>query len=166
MTPTLIDRIKALKLVIFDIDGVFTNGVLTFCEDGKEYKTFHVHDGLGVKNLMRHNIKVAIISGRKTNIVQRRFSELGVEHIYQGYTDKEPPYEELLTQLKLKDQQVAYVGDDLPDLPLIKRAGLGIAVANATPHVLAHATWQTSQAGGQGAVREICDFILKHHATS
>ena len=167
MSQQLAPLIHALKCVIFDIDGVFTNGLIYFCDDGHEYKAFHSQDGLGVKLLMQQNLDVAIISGRNTPIVERRFNELGVAHIYQGYSNKVPAYEDLLQRLRIQDHQVAYVGDDLPDLPLIQRAGLGIAVANATSPLKQQADWVTTRHGGQGAVREICDFILQHqHVTT
>jgi len=166
ISPQLIETIKNLKLMIFDVDGVFTNGEITFSDDGTEYKTFHVHDGLGIKTLIRQGIEVAIISSRETNIVNKRFGELGVKHIYQGYHDKGPAYLTVLDQLSLEDHQVGYVGDDLPDLPLIRMAGCGIAVANASPPLHEHADWVSTKRGGEGAVREICDFILKYHAIS
>ena len=164
MSPSLIEKLQKLKLMIFDVDGVFTNGEITFSNDGTEYKTFHVHDGLGVKGLMQNGIEVAIISSRETSIVSKRFNELGIKHIYQGYHDKNPAYLTVLDTLSLDHHQVGYVGDDLPDLPLIRMAGCGIAVANATPLIQQHADWVTTKNGGQGAVREICDLILKYHA--
>ena len=156
-------QVKAakIKLVIFDVDGVLTDGRLYFAPNGEELKVFYVHDGLGIKLLQEAGITVAIISSRESPIVVQRFGSLGVRYIYQGQADKRPAFDQLLKELKINAEHVAYVGDDLPDLPLIQQAGLGIAVANAQPAVKQHADWQTTLKGGKGAAREVCEFILQ-----
>lgn len=157
----IFDAAKKIKLLVTDVDGVLTDGSLIFDDEGRELKKFHVHDGLGLKLLMQHGINVAIISSRESSIVSKRAKELGIQHLYQGHDDKRQPLQDIMQTLQLQPDQVAYVGDDLMDLPLIKFVGLGIAVANAHPWVRKHAQWQTVAAGGQGAVRECCDLILR-----
>lgn len=153
-----------LQLVIFDVDGVLTDGRLFFNDLGESHKVFHVHDGHGIKMLMSRGIEVAIISGRESAMVSQRMQELGVQHVYQGQSDKIPVFEALLEQLNIKPEQVAYLGDDLPDLAVMHRVGFSVAVANAVPEVASKADWQTSKAGGQGAVREFCDAVLAAQA--
>lgn len=150
-----------VRVVIFDVDGVLTDGSLYFSETKELIKAFHVHDGLGIKLLQENGIIVAVITSRDSAIVQQRLESLGVRHIYQGQTEKLPAFEALLTELNVPYDAVAYVGDDLPDIPLIQRAGFGVAVANASNHVKKYAAWQTSVNGGAGAAREVCEFILQ-----
>lgn len=152
---------KPIKLVIFDVDGVLTDGRVYMSESGHEHKAFHIHDGLGMKMLLQAGIEIAIITSRSSQLVAKRMQELGVKHVYQGQKNKVYAYSELLKKLNLSEQQVAYVGDDLPDLTLIRRSGFGIAVANAVPWVREQADWVTTQQGGQGAVREVCELILQ-----
>lgn len=157
----LIEKAKKIKLVIFDIDGVLTDGRLYFDAAGNEMKVFHVQDGLGIQLLQQTGVEVAVISGRKSIVVEERMRSLGVKYIYQGRNDKSSAFDELIEHLlKLKPEQVAYVGDDLPDLSLIQRVGLGIAVANAVPLLRQQAAWTTTARGGEGAVREICELIM------
>ena len=153
-------RAALIKLVVFDVDGVFTDGRLYYGADGENLKVFHVHDGQGVKRLLRHGVQLAVISGRESLAVTRRMQDLGIAHVFQGDEHKLPIFERLLHKLSLKAEQAACVGDDLPDLPLLKAAGLGIAVANALPEVKAAAQHVTTARGGRGAVREVCDLIL------
>lgn len=157
----ILEKAKKIKLAIFDVDGVLTDGRLYFDYQGNELKVFNVQDGLGIQLLQNNGIQVAIISGRNSTAVGSRLSKLGVKHIYQGQEKKLPVFDKLLTQLKLTPEQVAYIGDDLPDVPVMRAAGFGIAVANAQPFVKENATWQTQLAGGQGAAREVCDLILE-----
>jgi 3-deoxy-D-manno-octulosonate 8-phosphate phosphatase (KDO 8-P phosphatase) len=159
----IIEKAQRVKLVIFDVDGVLTTGKLLYGSSGTEYKAFHVHDGLGMKLLMQNKIEVGIITARESDIVVKRMRDLGVTHVYQGYSDKVPAYEDLKLKLKFSDEQIAYVGDDLTDLPLIRRAGLGITVPNSPKIMQQHADWVTSLKGGKGAAREVCDFILQTH---
>jgi 3-deoxy-D-manno-octulosonate 8-phosphate phosphatase (KDO 8-P phosphatase) len=153
-------RAKAIKLVIFDVDGVLTNGSLWFDSNGEFCKAFSVYDGLGIKLLQRAGIETAVITARNSPAVAQRLAALKVNHYYYGVEDKRPAYRALLDQLNLTDSQVAYLGDDLPDLALIRHVGLGATVANANPFIKEHAQWQSTRCGGDGAAREFCEFIL------
>ena len=155
------NRFRKIKLVALDVDGVLTNGQLTFDSNGVEYKTFHVQDGLGLRKLLDAGVAVAIITGRESPIVTRRASELGIEHVAQGIADKAVALQSLLHQLDLISQQALYVGDDEPDLPALQMAGVAVAVQNAVENVKACADWVTTRNGGDGAVREICDRVVK-----
>ena len=152
---------KSIKLVIFDVDGVLTDGRLYFTCKGDAMKTFDVHDGLGLGFLKKAGIELALITGRKSKIVVQRAAGLGIKHVYQNAMKKIEPYEALLKKLHLTDNEVAYVGDDVLDLPIIRRAKLGVVVANALPYVKDHADYVTEKLGGNGAAREVCDLILK-----
>jgi 3-deoxy-D-manno-octulosonate 8-phosphate phosphatase (KDO 8-P phosphatase) len=158
---TLLQRGRAIKLAIFDVDGVLTDGRLYFLADGSEFKTFNTLDGQGIKMLIASGVRTAIISGRSTPIVERRAQNLGIQHLYQGREDKLVVLDELLAELGLNYADVAYLGDDLPDLPVIRRAGLGMAVANANELVRQHAHGVTQARGGEGAAREFCELILR-----
>ena len=153
-------RAAKIKLVAFDVDGTLTDGRLWYTEDGREIKAFHVHDGLGIKRLREHGIEVALISSRISHAVELRAEQLGVDHVYQGKSDKLACFKDMLHALGLSADEAAYVGDDLPDLPAMRACGLGIAVGNAHPDVARGADWQTRATGGMGAAREVCDFIL------
>ncbi len=161
----ILQRAAPIRLLICDVDGVFSDGTLYLSDQGDEYKLFHVQDGLGVKLLLKSGVKVAVISSRSSPLVEKRMRSLGIEHIYQGRSEKLPAYLDLLHQFDLTHNQVAYVGDDLPDLPLLKRAGLSISVANAVNLVKQHTHWQTTASGGRGAVREICELIMQAQGT-
>lgn len=161
MSADLLQRGKAVKLAIFDVDGVLTDGRLYFLPEGGEFKTFNTLDGQGIKMLAASGIITAIISGRKSVVVERRAQNLGIPHLYQGREDKLAVLDELLAELQLDYAQVAYLGDDLPDLPVIRRVGLGMAVANAAPFVRQHAHGVTVARGGEGAAREFCELILR-----
>jgi 3-deoxy-D-manno-octulosonate 8-phosphate phosphatase (KDO 8-P phosphatase) len=154
------DRAARIKLAIFDVDGVLTDGKLIYAEDGHELKAFHVHDGLGLKRLLANHVEVAVITARLSMIVTERMADLGVAHVYQGQDDKLACFEQLLNALKLDAEETAYVGDDLPDLAVMHRVGFSIAVANAHPWVRERAHWRTRLAGGAGAAREVADLIL------
>lgn len=157
---TAIQKAKQIKAAFFDVDGVLTDGKIYFSDNGTEYKAFHSHDGMGIKMLLRAKIEIAIITARRSELVTRRMAELGVKHVYQGQEDKVQTYELLKQELNLQDQDIAYTGDDLNDLGPIRRCGLGIAVANASPLIIQYADWCTTRHGGSGAVREVCEFIL------
>ena len=161
MTQELLKRGKGIKLAVFDVDGVLTDGRLYFLEDGRDFKSFSTPDAQGIKMLMAAGVQTAIISGRKTPAVERRAQNLGIPHLYQGREDKLVVLDELLGQLNLSYEQVAYLGDDLPDLPVIRRVGLGMAVANAASFVRQHAHGVTQARGGEGAAREFCELILR-----
>ena len=153
-------RAARIKLVVFDVDGVLTDGRLYYGAGGEELKVFHVHDGQGMKRLQQAGVQLAIISGRDSAAVTRRMQDLGVEHLFQGDERKLPIFERLLQKLGLTTEQAACVGDDLPDLPLLQKAGLAVAVANALPPLKQAAHHVTSVRGGRGAAREVCDLIL------
>lgn len=149
-----------VKLLLLDVDGVLTDGRITYDSQGQEQKSFHIHDGLGIKLLQRHGILVGIVTGRCSPMVERRANELGIDLVLQGREDKWAAASSILKQLGLTASELAYMGDDLPDLAAIHHAGLGIAPANAVSAVRQHANLITQQRGGQGAVREACEFIL------
>jgi 3-deoxy-D-manno-octulosonate 8-phosphate phosphatase (KDO 8-P phosphatase) len=150
-----------VQLLIVDIDGVLTDGGLHFDNRGEEYKTFNSLDGQGIRMLLDNGIEVAVITGRESGIVTHRMGDLGVKHIYQGNRDKRPAFEQLLKNTGLQPGQIAYVGDDLPDLVVMRQVGFAIAVENAHAFVKQHSDWVTSRRGGQGAIREVTDFILQ-----
>lgn len=156
----LIDKAKSIRLVIFDVDGVLTTGKLTYTAKGIEHKDFHVHDGQGIKLLLKTGVDVAIITTCKSETIGRRMQDLGIPHVYQGQVEKLPAYEELKQKLKLTDAQIAYIGDDLPDLPILCRVGLAVTVPNAPRVLHEHASWVTKRKGGKGAARELCEFIM------
>lgn len=160
-----LEKAKAIKLVIFDVDGVLTNGNMYFSSDGNEYKAFNSQDGYGLVALIKTGVKVAIITGRQSEIVRLRAAELGIEYVYQGYSDKLLAYRELKYKLKLDDLHIAYVGDDVMDLPVMMQVGLAIAVKNAHPLVKQQIRWRTRRKGGNGAVRDVCDFIMQAQGT-
>ena len=153
-------RAANIKLVAFDIDGVMTDGGLHYTDDGHELKTFNVQDGLGVVLLRRSGIKVAIITGRTSNVVSCRAKDLGVEHVFHGVGNKGAVSGQLLEQLGLQWSELAFMGDDLIDLPAMTRCGLAIAPANARQIVKERAHMVTEAGGGKGAVREAIEFIL------
>jgi len=158
-------RAQDIKCVIFDVDGVLTDGKLFFDLKGKEYKSFHAQDGQGLKLLMQNGIDVAIISGRSSPIVTTRMKNLGVKHVYQGQENKTAAFSDLLNKLNLSPDQIAHVGDDLPDLALMVHTRLAIAVQDANPSILPYCHGQTNRNGGHGAAREVCDAILSAQGT-
>ncbi|MCO4321429.1 3-deoxy-manno-octulosonate-8-phosphatase KdsC [Aliidiomarina quisquiliarum] len=160
IAPQLLQKLAQIKVLVCDIDGVFSDGRIYLGNNGEELKTFHTRDGLGVKALRSAGIEVAVITGRTSNIVHERMTALGVPFIYQGQEQKEAPFAEILDALGLTADQAAYIGDDSPDLPLIQLAGLGVAPFDAHPAVQHAADYVTTCRGGFGAVREIADLIL------
>ena len=150
-----------IKLVIFDVDGVLTDGGLYFTDDGREIKKFNVKDGLGISILVKKGIEVAVITGRNSVIVADRMKSLGVNHVYQGRMNKLETYENLKMALHITDEEVAFVGDDVIDLPVMNRCALSAAVADAHDEVLAKARLVLSKNGGMGAARELCDLIMQ-----
>lgn len=159
------NRAKKIRVVIFDVDGVLTDGSLYIGDDGQEYKAFNSRDGHGMVMLQHTGVKLAIITGRTSEVVRIRMESLGVEHVYQGRRDKLPAYEDLKQTLGIGDEVIAYIGDDVVDLPIMRRVGLPIAVADAHPLVLEHAAWRTSAGGGKGAGREACEMIMDAQGT-
>jgi 3-deoxy-D-manno-octulosonate 8-phosphate phosphatase (KDO 8-P phosphatase) len=157
----ILKKAAKIKLLIFDVDGVLTDGQIHFSEHQEIFKAFHVHDGLGIKLLQSSGIPAAIITGSQSAIVRLRAEYLGIRHVYQVAGNKIPAYESLIEKLGLDHEAVAYLGDDLPDLPLMQRVGLSVAVANAVPLIREHANWVTQAHGGRGAARELCELILR-----
>ena len=137
-----------------------TDGRLHYDAQGREAKVFHVHDGHGIKQVMRAGIEVAVISGRCSKAVETRVAELGISHARLGLETKSEAFTEITAQLEISPEAVACIGDDEPDLPIMQAAGIGIAVADAQPAVLERADWRTARGGGHGAVREVCDALL------
>ncbi|MFO7305620.1 MAG: HAD hydrolase family protein [Gammaproteobacteria bacterium] len=158
---TPLERANDVRLLVLDVDGVLTDGKLYFTARGEEMKCFHVRDGAGIVQVLRAGIQVAVISGRSSEAVERRMSELGVTWVRQGTDDKLAALRELLDILGLSEQAVACIGDDVADLPLLETARLAVAVADAHPSVRSRAHLITQACGGQGAVREVCDLILE-----
>ena len=161
----ILDKATKIKLLVFDVDGVLTDGRLIVDDDGKESKAFYSKDGLGIKMLQQTGVQVAVITARTSNVVIHRMQNLGIKHIYQGQLDKLPAFEKMLTELDISAEQAAFVGDDVIDLPVILRAGLAITVADAHPLVIQHAHWQTPQCGGRGAARDVCELIMQAQET-
>lgn len=149
-----------IELVIFDVDGVFTDGRIWIDDAGKESKSFHVRDGHGVKLLLHYGVQVAVLSGRKSKAVEVRMHELGVEDVLQGHIDKRSAFNEFIKSKQLSNDRVAYVGDDIVDVQAMQLAALSFAVADAHAWVQQHADIVTQSAGGHGAVREVCELIL------
>ncbi len=157
----IIARAEQIKLLVCDVDGVFSDGRIYLGNDGEELKAFHTKDGFGIKALGASGVAVAIITGRNSAIVENRMKALNVAHIIQGQEDKLPALTKLIDQLAINTCEVAYIGDDVPDLACIKAVGLGICVADGHPLVLRGADYTTFTRGGFGAVRETCDLIMQ-----
>lgn len=157
----IIERAKRVRALILDIDGVMTDGRIIYGIYGEELKFFDVQDGFGIALLNRAGIKSIIITAKKTRIVKMRAKDLKAAKTYQGFTDKLIPFNKILRKFRVKPEEICFIGDDLIDIPLLKRSGLAIAVPNAVDEVKAAAHYITSKMGGRGAVREICDLILK-----
>jgi 3-deoxy-D-manno-octulosonate 8-phosphate phosphatase (KDO 8-P phosphatase) len=161
----ILERARLVRLVIFDVDGVLTDGCLYLDDSGREYKAFHSRDGHGLVMLRQSGLDVAIVTGRSSKVVRRRMEELGIEHVFQGCRDKRPVYDQLKRRLGLADRAIAVVGDDVVDLPMMRDAGLAIAPADAHPAVAQRVHWQTRSQGGRGAGREVCDLIMEAQGT-
>jgi 3-deoxy-D-manno-octulosonate 8-phosphate phosphatase (KDO 8-P phosphatase) len=157
----LLEKAANIKLAVFDVDGVLTNGQLILGENGNEYKTFHARDGHGLVMLLESGCHIAVITARSSNIVAERMASLGIKYVYQGERDKGARLMTLIDELGIQANDVAYTGDDVIDLPAMTKVGLPIAVADARPEVKEHADWVTEERGGQGAVREVCELIMK-----
>ncbi|NLZ03762.1 MAG: HAD hydrolase family protein [Phycisphaerae bacterium] len=162
MVNKLSTNLETIELLVLDVDGVLTDGQLVLHGDGRESKCFHTHDGHGIRMWQRAGGKTALLSGRYSEPTQRRAEQLEIAHVIQNCHFKLPALEALLEELHLKREHVAYVGDDLPDLPAIRFAGLGVATANAVDEVKREADYVTMRPGGQGAVRETIEYILKN----
>lgn len=158
-------RAKQIKLIVFDVDGVMTDGSLYLGDDGQEYKAFNSLDGHGLKMLKRSGVAPAIITGRTSQVVVRRAANLGIEHLYQGIEDKLEAWLKLREELGLAAEQCAFMGDDVVDLPAMRRCGLALSVPAATAVVRQHAHYVTRLGGGHGAVREVCEAIMQAQGT-
>jgi 3-deoxy-D-manno-octulosonate 8-phosphate phosphatase (KDO 8-P phosphatase) len=156
-----VERAAKVRLMIFDVDGVLTDGSLHYGADGEALKTFNVQDGLGIKLLQEAGIQTAIISARRSPQVTARAKDLGIDHVHQGGHDKLTPFDALVAQLGLTNEQVGFIGDDVVDLPILSRVGFAVGVPNARPEVMTRVHHVTQNAGGQGAVREVCEFVLR-----
>lgn len=156
----IIEKAKKIQCVICDIDGVLTDGLIYLDNHGNELKAFNIQDGMGLKLLMAAGIEVAVITTSTNAVIDHRMRQLDIRHYFKGQFDKRDAYQQLKSRLGLKDEMFAYIGDDLPDLAIIRQVGFGVAVANAVNQVKEFALWQTEMHGGKGAVREVCDFIL------
>jgi len=156
----LTQRAIPIKIFLLDVDGVLTDGKLYFSNSGDELKAFNIQDGLGIKFLQRHGITVGIVTGKRSQLVANRARDLGIEIVLQGREDKLVAIREIITDLDMQLSEVAYMGDDLPDLSAISAVGLGMSVANGVREVKKAAHWISQYEGGQGAVREACELIL------
>lgn len=155
------ERLAGIRLLLLDVDGVLSDGRIVYDAHGTEIKTFDVKDGHGIKMLQKAGIDVGIITGRQSEVVTVRAEELAIGILYQGISDKAVPYREILGKLGLQDAEVAYVGDDVVDLPILRRVGFAVATADAVEDVKPYVHYVTTRSGGRGAVREVCDLILK-----
>lgn len=165
MTDDVYERARKIKLLALDVDGVLTDGKLYFSNDGAEMKAFNTLDGHGIKLLRRSGVEVAIITGRTSALVARRANDLGIHQLVQGREDKWAALQELLEDNPVDAQEIAFMGDDYPDLTVMRRVGLALTVAGALPIISENAHWQSQYRGGEGAVREACDLIMQAQGT-
>ncbi|MEX1139645.1 MAG: HAD family hydrolase [Bacteroidota bacterium] len=157
---TLSRKLKPIKLLLLDVDGVMTDGGVYYGESGEELKKFNSQDGYGIVQLQRRGIKIGIITGRFSRLVERRAHELGISEVYQNMENKAETYSAIKARLNLSDREIAYIGDDEPDLPVLEQVGFSAAPANAVPAVRSAVDYICKRAGGAGAVREVIDLIL------
>ena len=158
-------RAKGLKLFLLDVDGILTDGTITYTHEGNEIKSFHTRDGLGIRLLMEGGLEVGLITARESEAVNRRVQDLGIKYVFQKAKNKLEIFENLLKELNLTPSEVGYMGDDWLDLPLLVRVGFAATVYDAVPEVLQVAHYVTKSQGGRGAVREVCDLILEAQGT-
>ena len=154
-------KLKDIRLLLLDVDGVLTDGSIIYNDGGGETKVFNAKDGLGLRLVIRAGIKVGFVTGRKSNALHHRCRDLGIELMYDGVQHKARLLDEIVEQTGVSAEATAFIGDDIPDLSMMRRVGLSIAVADAHEFVRRNADWVTSAAGGRGAVREVCDALLK-----
>ncbi len=157
----LLERLRAIKLLLLDVDGVLTDGGLIYHDDGSESKVFDVKDGHGIKLLQRAGVEVGLLTGRYSRAVMHRARDLGIDLVLEGVRNKIKAYNEILKQKELTDKEVAFMGDDLVDIPVLKRVGLAIAVPDACQDIFPYVHYTTRHSGGKGACREVCEMILK-----
>ena len=156
----ILEKARRIEFLLLDVDGVMTDGTIYIDADGRETKAFNIYDGSGIHMIQKAGMRVGIITGRQSAIVDYRAQELGIAEVHQRVLDKIKVYDELLRKYDLQDFQMAYIGDDVIDLPILERAGLSVAVPNAHPDVRRRVDWVTQKAGGSGAVREVTDLLL------
>ena len=156
------DKLKKIKVLVCDVDGVLTDGKIIYDSEGRETKNFHVQDGLGLVMMRKLGFKLAVISARPSKVATQRAKELRFDFAYIGVDSKIKAYEDLVKKLRVRDEAICFIGDDLPDLRVLKRAGLAVAVTNAVDDIKKAADYVTTKAGGEGAVREVIDLILKN----
>ena len=164
-SAALLARAKAVKLLLFDVDGVLTDGGLFLDNHGEEYKAFNSRDGHGLKMLQRNGVAVGVITGRTSQIVAHRTKELGIAHLRQGCADKLPVYEDMIRELGFKPEQTGFVGDDVVDLPIMRRAGFAVSPSDGHFLVKRLAHWVTPSAGGRGAGRDVCELLMLAQGT-
>jgi len=164
-TDSASERARRIKLIIFDVDGVLTDGSLFFGDDGEEYKAFNSRDGHGIKMLRASGVDAAILTGRTSQVVAHRARNLGIARIIQGSEDKLASYQHLLAEVGLSPEETAFMGDDVVDLPVMRRCGLAVTVPEASEDVRRRAHLITGLAGGHGAAREACEFIMRAQGT-
>lgn len=164
-TSELNEKAQKIKLLILDVDGVLTDGKLYFSNSGEEMKSFHTLDGHGIKMLRRSDVEVGIITGRTSKLVERRAKDLGIHLLIQGREDKFDALQEMLQSFPCDLAEIAFLGDDYPDLTVMTKVGLSLSVANAHAEVVSRSHWQSARSGGNGAVREACDFLMKAQDT-
>jgi len=155
-----LEKLKHIQLLLLDVDGVLTDGSIIYNDDGSETKVFNASDGFGLRLVIQAGIKVGIVTGRSSEALRHRCDNLGIAYLFDGIADKAGVFEKITAQTGIGPDKAAFVGDDLPDLPIMKRAGLSIAVANAHERVRQKADWTTRARGGHGAVREVCEALL------
>jgi 3-deoxy-D-manno-octulosonate 8-phosphate phosphatase (KDO 8-P phosphatase) len=161
----VLQRASAVRLLVLDVDGILTDGRLHFGAEGEAFKSFHTLDGHGIKMLMESGVKVAILSGRRSGAVERRAADLGIAEVRQGVQDKRAELAALLARLGLGGEQCAFMGDDLPDLPAMARCALAATVPDSPDAVKARSHYVTQRGGGDGAVRELCELIMRAQGT-
>ena len=160
-TSILPDKLKDIQLLLLDVDGVLTDGSIIYDDEASEIKVFNVKDGFGLKLVMSAGIKVGLVTGRTSKALYRRCRDLGIRYIYDGVQQKAELLDKIVAETGVGADNAAFIGDDLPDLPLMRRIGLSIAVADAHELVRHYSDWVTAAPGGRGAVREVCDAMLK-----
>ncbi len=161
ISKEITQKAQSIKLLILDVDGVLTNNMLIYGNNGEEHKAFHTRDGHGMVLLQKSQVDIGIITGRKSQLVTRRMQDLNVKHVYQGVPDKLPTFLKLVSELNLSLNEIAYIGDDILDLPILMRIGLSVTPADGDDEVKSRVDYVSPYRGGQGCVREVCEIIMR-----